>query len=704
MNRRILLPILYLFAVAFAATSTLDLEQKNEETLFMTRDARNSYEEFRRATVEPVVVVGRTRFSEGLPPDYRKRHAERLEILKSEPGVDIVTPSQIAPLARVPDAAKSLPRLSSDDGLGFIAMIEGADPAATEIAARQFIRTVEVDEVLTEGELRLSGLPYINLLLDRRSRLIKTQLFPAMFALGFALLLILTRRLRETLTLFVPALGSFLLTLGCIGAAYETLNMITAIVPIIAFVLALALSLQVWTAATELGSTRLALREKGWPIALTIVTTGIGFGSLHFSEVIAVRQFADATVVGLLIAAGSTLLWIGSLGPRSASGAGSPTAPVERDASSSRAATVGAVEARRRSWAPLAFGTAVLLLAAWFGPRLPVNTDAFTYFSDDLRHGFEELHSEVLGVPILEILVPAESATNPTSRAALVAAEESLEATLPEECRMLSWRVMVDAVGVAMLGKKVAVDGGLAASAAFRLLPEPLRRRYPEDGYRITVFGPSIGVEEYRDLARMVRQEFRPAGVGIHLTGLYSHLIQSQSALVATLVRSFSLTLLIIAGIFALVYRRGPLVVIFVLTNVLPVTGGLIAIGMLGFSLNVATVMVFSVSLGIAVDASLHVIHGRRGDALGDYRLTTERPILRGALVMIPAFAIFAFIDFLPIRQFGVTLASTLLLALAFDLWVLPRLLDRFYTPSVDSNADSPGSGGDGDPVQSEIA
>src|SRR5262249_25370101 len=145
-----------------------------------------------------------------------------------------------------------------------------------------FLEDLQGRDFFRGQKLQVAGLSYINYLLDRYSRDIKAQLFPLLFAVVFLVTLLFTRNFLTALVLFVPALGSLILTLALIHYVYGTMSMITSIVPLLIFVLNLSLGFHFYFAFLEYGSMRRALQEKKVPFLLMVWTTAIGFGSLGF--------------------------------------------------------------------------------------------------------------------------------------------------------------------------------------------------------------------------------------------------------------------------------------------------------------------------------------------------------------------------------------------------------------------------------------
>jgi predicted RND superfamily exporter protein len=108
------------------------------------------------------------------------------------------------------------------------------------------------------------------------------------------------------------------------------------------------------------------------------------------------------------------------------------------------------------------------------------------------------------------------------------------------------------------------------------------------------------------------------------------------------------------------------------------------AMGWLGWPLDVGGMMTASIALGIAVDDTVHLLSWFR--RLGDDGLAVREridgaldrvavPMIRSAMVLGLAFAVFGFCGFKPISQFGILLATLLGVALVGDLVQTPAIL-----------------------------
>lgn len=118
--------------------------------------------------------------------------------------------------------------------------------------------------------------------------------------------------------------------------------------------------------------------------------------------------------------------------------------------------------------------------------------------------------------------------------------------------------------------------------------------------------------------------------------------------------------------------------------NLSPILLIFIVMGALGIWLDMATAMIASVAVGIAVDDTIHVYHGFRhrlsqgiGPVLAMSRTYREagRAVVVTTIILSAQFLILVVSDFVPTRNFGLLTTIGLVAALVFDLLLLPALL-----------------------------
>lgn len=157
------------------------------------------------------------------------------------------------------------------------------------------------------------------------------------------------------------------------------------------------------------------------------------------------------------------------------------------------------------------------------------------------------------------------------------------------------------------------------------------------------------------------------------------HIVLAQTASLATI----CLLLGVSVGVLFLSFRAGA---VAVLSNLFPVAVVFGIMAVFAIPLNVGTCMVAAITIGIAVDDTLHLMTRynrqlrRERDELQAIRqsLSAElKPVSVTSISLACGFLVLGFSNFVPVRQFGVLSAIVMILALISDLVLTPVLLSK---------------------------
>jgi predicted RND superfamily exporter protein len=138
--------------------------------------------------------------------------------------------------------------------------------------------------------------------------------------------------------------------------------------------------------------------------------------------------------------------------------------------------------------------------------------------------------------------------------------------------------------------------------------------------------------------------------------------------------------------VFVLGFRSLRLAAIALLVNTVPIALGAVLMALAGIRLDVATVMVASIALGIIDDDTVHLIttwrHGveRTGDpeaALAHAFDVAGRAIAITSLILVAGFAALTLSGFRPTAHFGLLVCAAVAAAVLADLLILPAALLR---------------------------
>lgn len=180
----------------------------------------------------------------------------------------------------------------------------------------------------------------------------------------------------------------------------------------------------------------------------------------------------------------------------------------------------------------------------------------------------------------------------------------------------------------------------------------------------------------------IVNTEWEITGAGRLFADQESLLIQGQIySLIGALVMIFVLMLWL--------WRSLRDAVICMIPNLAPILLIFIVMGFFGIWLDMATAMIASVAVGIAIDDTLHVYHGfitrvKKGIqpvvALARTYHQAGRAVMTTTIILCSQFLLLLASNFVPMRHFGVLTSVGLLAALIFDLLLLPAILILIFS------------------------
>jgi predicted RND superfamily exporter protein len=173
------------------------------------------------------------------------------------------------------------------------------------------------------------------------------------------------------------------------------------------------------------------------------------------------------------------------------------------------------------------------------------------------------------------------------------------------------------------------------------------------------------------------KDEYKLAGVVILFNNLLQSLFKSQ-------ILTLGVVMIGISMMFLILFRNVMLSFIGVVPNFMAAFFILGIIGLLGIPLDMMTITIAAITIGIAVDNSIHYIYRFKEEfkKIKNYNLTVERchntvgiAILNTSITIVFGFSILVLSNFIPTIYFGVFTGIAMLLALISVLTLLPKLI-----------------------------
>ncbi len=452
------------------------------------------------------------------------------------------------------------------------------------------------------------------------------------------------------------------------------------------------------------------LEEVSGTILWASLISLIGFASLVATNIRQVREFAVVTSFGTVSCALLALFFFPAVLSRL-------PPPERRQARRVRAGLLSGMLLRlsrfviRRPW-PIVAGLAACAVGfALSVPFIRTDTDTIGYFpaGDRVVRDMYFLTSKIGGFDELNLsLLAPEGQQGYFLRPEALARVDALERRLsgiPDICYAVSFATYVRFLNQVASGQDRIPEKRapiLLLSRIVRSLAaqpggsNPAAGLANEDFSRLTLSfriynsrtGKFINEQGLRDLLAEMKPLIAsglPAEVRAELWGMGLQYLSLSDLLRSNLVRSFGMSVLLVLAVAMLTFRS----LRYGLLTIVPLVSGMmlnfLLMAVARIPLDMTTIMVSSVAVGMGVDDAMHFIlsyRRRRARVSGDPRravavtlVVTGRPIFLTSLSIVAGLAVLALASFRPIVYFGVLVVFTLAATCASTLVVLPALL-----------------------------
>jgi predicted RND superfamily exporter protein len=439
-----------------------------------------------------------------------------------------------------------------------------------------------------------------------------------------------------------------------------------------------------------------ALRETMKPGLFNVLTTGSGMLSLLWVDIPPVQTFGLAGSIGTLI----VFIVVFILVPPVLLKWDSPRWPRRRSglAHARRIARAMAAFSLRNARAVLTSAVLLVLATIPLAMQVEVESNIIRFFAPEhsLSRGTARIESRLSGVTGLEIVFTGagrDSLKDPATLARIKSLQTWLDQQ-PEVDRSFSLIDVLEEMNRAFSGE----DLGANALPTDRRLIEQLLLVYDgRDLYELVNrefqrgrIPMSLNVHGANEISRVIERvrahvATHPIpGVEIDLAGFGRLFSDQEDRIVEGQLKSFASAFLQILLLLSLLFRSFSGALICIVPNLAPLFFVFVVMGATGISLDVATVLIAGVILGITVDDTIHLYHGymqriRRGVspvfAIIRSMETLGRAVIAISLVLIAQFSLLGLSDYRPTAHFGTLCAIGLFAGQVFELLLMPALL-----------------------------
>ena len=574
------------------------------------------------------------------------------------------------------------------------------------------------------GKIYLGGIPMIA---DDMMTFIKSDI--VVFGLGVLLFIILTLWFvfKKLIWIIVPISSCFfsvIIMMGLLGLLGWKVTVISSNFIALMLILTMAMNIHISTrflqlrkayiSKTNLEILSLTTSKMFWPILYTVLTTIIAFLSLIFSEIKPIIDFGWMMTLGLITSFFITFTLLPTLLNFV------PTKNVSvKEEESKITESLGKISINYQK--PIFILTFLIIGLSVFGiSKLEVENSFINYFSKktEIYKGMKLIDEELGGTTPLEVILKFPKVKKieteeddgfddwgdddiqddkkywfTKDKIDTITNVHNYLDGLPQIGKVLSFSSIIDVATQLNNNKPL---GTLEMGVLYSKIPESIKSE---------IIDPYISIEDNEarislriidsqenlrrnDLINKINydlqnelgienDQYKLAGVLILFNNLLQSLFKSQ-------ILTLGLVMIGIFAMFMVLFRNIKLSLIGVVPNFIAAFFILGIIGMLGIPLDMMTITIAAITIGIAVDNSIHYIYRFKEEFnnLKDYKKTLQvchstvgAAILNTSITIVFGFSILVLSKFIPTIYFGVFTGLAMLLAMISVLTLLPSLI-----------------------------
>ncbi len=578
------------------------------------------------------------------------------------------------------------------------------------------------------GKIFLGGIPMIA---DDMMTFIKSDII--VFGLGVLLFIIATLWFvfRKLIWIIVPISSCFfsvVIMMGLLGLLGWKVTVISSNFIALMLILTMAMNIHMSTRYLQLKNEfpnknnleilSLTTGKMFWPILYTVLTTIFAFLSLIFSGIKPIIDFGWMMTFGLITSFVITF----TLLPTLLNFAPSKNISVKKEEGSKITSFFSNVSQNNRNFVLIT--TAIVIISSVIGiSKLEVENSFINYFNKntEIYKGMKLIDEELGGTTPLEVILKFPNKEKVKSeeddefdewedddtnndekywftkdKIDRIAAIHNYLDSLPEIGKVLSFSSIIDVATQLNNNKPL---GTLEMGVLYSKIPQSIKSEIIDPYISIKDNEARISLriidsqENLRrnDLIKKINydlknefnldeSEYKLAGVLILFNNLLQSLFKSQ-------ILTLGLVMIGIFAMFIILFRNIKLSLIGVVPNFIAAFFILGIIGLLGIPLDMMTITIAAITIGIAVDNSIHYIYRFKEEfkKIKNYEKTMDEchstvgvAILNTSITIVFGFSILVLSKFIPTIYFGLFTGLAMLLAMISVLTLLPSLILMF--------------------------
>jgi diguanylate cyclase (GGDEF)-like protein len=588
-----------------------------------------------------------------------------------------------------------------------LALKSGAESQHVIQRIRQMLKEAPADLKLYQ-----TGMPLVSEALVRFTEKDFFTLPPITFLIIAIILFYLFRKLQYILIPLICVGLALIWTFGLMAFLRIPLSMLTMIVPVFLVAVGTAYCLHIVseylvsikTADSPVEATRMTFAHIALPTLLAVMTTVIGLGSLLINRITAIQEFAIFSVFGMI----SILIIVLTFLPAILSIMPLPARRDDRHIDpnpffSRFIDKIVDLNLRRQKIVLPIIGIVVLLcLIGIFRIQVETNPVGYLKKGAQVKRNFVDIYQDLSGSFPVNIVMGGQEADffeNPDNLADIARLQKFLDSL-------------------------EGVDKTLSFADYMKLVNYVLNRfepdyyRLPQEGFEVRMvlndFKTVLGEDVFSrfmnaDLSKaniillthlsssrkflqlrektltFVKQNFSK-DLEWEVTGLGIVIAASSHQVTIGQIESLGITMILVFGMMFILFMSSKVGLIAILPNLFPIIINFGIMGWLDIELSMATSLIASIAIGLAVDDTIHYLVRYNREfkkdlddkrAIRDTLHHVGKPIIFTTITLCAAFSILLFSSFKPTAIFGLMMVITSLSALIGDLILLPSLIQH---------------------------
>ncbi|CAA6819727.1 MAG: Predicted exporter of the RND superfamily [uncultured Sulfurovum sp.] len=576
---------------------------------------------------------------------------------------------------------------------------------------QELLKTINsiADKYRAKGlEIYIAGSPAVNNALKAQMRADMQKFMRITFLIILVFLFVVFRRLSAVFYPLLVILFSLLATVGTMAWTGVAFKLPTQIVPSLLLAVSVGATVHIlsifFDQFNKHGSRKqalsYALRHSGLAIAMTSVTTAIGVGSFAGSEVAPISDLGIFAAVGVMVSLILTLtllpalLSITKLKPKAKIQAGKIDKLMKKLA----------VIPVRHTKAVLVGSFLIVALSLMAATQVNLSHNPLKWFQPDNinRVSTEVIDEKMNGSVTIEIVIDTGKENgwvNSEKLERLNAFSDKLEAYQDEFThigKVVSLATIVKETNRALHENKEAFytipkEGNLVSQELLLFensgsddLEDVVDSQFSKA--RVTVKLPWTDSIEAVNVLNYVRTEVKKSfpDERVETTGMVPLLINTFSNSINSSVFSYTIAGIAITFMMMLILGSARLGLLSMIPNLTPIIMGLLIMYLAKMPLDMFTLLIGSIAIGLAVDDTIHFMHnfkryylesGDAAKAIEQTFYTTGKAMVITTLVLALGFYAYIAAYMISVQNFGILTGSVIVFALLSDLLLAPALM-----------------------------